>query len=167
MGVRRLMIRDIVVGRRFLPGRAPNRSLSRVLPLAVAIIAAMCATTVAEARETRSHAVCSARVNALVDTLTELEGRVAVGLNFRQYKEQVSRVRVAYARVNWRRTETACVLYVGAPAIRAMNAYLRGYNSWAICIQRLTCNSPASDATIQRAWRNAAANVDRAVNNLD
>jgi hypothetical protein len=111
---------------------------------------------------------CSPRLTSFVDTLAEIDGTLDVGLNFRTYKTLLTNANVAYARVPWRRTSGGCLSNVGVPAERALNYYAKAHNVWAGCINRLgNCTTGYVDAQIQRHWRNASANVERAINNLD
>jgi hypothetical protein len=139
--------------------------IAAVISLLAATVAA--ATPAARADEQSVTAYCSPQLRVFIDALGEVDTQLDFGVNFQEYRSLLVSAQRAYRRVPWKSTWGVCLSGVGVPGERALNAYIRAFNSWNSCIQRLTCNSYASNEYRQRQWRMAHANVVRAESNLD
>jgi hypothetical protein len=121
------------------------------------------------AADSRSEYVCSLRLVALVDALSEIDGSLDVGLNYSEFTALVRRTSVAYARVRWNVVTGGCLGVVAVSAERAFNKYLNARKIWGNCLASaaLNCTSGSVGAQLQRHWSSAHTNLRRAVNNLD
>lgn len=142
------------------------------LPLALAILTGVfslllsASTPRAHAGTQRVDVVCSRDVALFVDALVEIDLHLEIGVNYRKYQSLLLTANRAYRRMNVKAQSLACVSQVSVPAERALNAYFRALKAWRVCIERLTCDSPASEEKRQREWRIAHANIARAERNL-
>jgi hypothetical protein len=115
---------------------------------------------------------CPHQLVNLVNSLSEIDGQMDIGLTFAQYKSHLATTHVAYARVAWNSMPYTCLTSAGVPAERAMNEYTAAYNSWAQCVQKVVsgvlanCSSGPGYLFRERQWRLAHSNVQRAVNAL-
>lgn len=112
-------------------------------------------------------AYCPSTVVAWVNALDDVDTELDFGVTFSRYRTLLEKAERLYKRVRVKTESYSCVQYVGVPAERALNAYIRAYNGWQQCLNNLTCDSPTSDHFRQRQWRTAHANIQRATNNLD
>ena len=138
-------------------------------PIVLSVFATLCALLVvgSSAGATAQQSTgCSPQLRRLVNSLSEIDSRLSIGMNYAAYRAVVTRARVAYGLVPWKRTSGLCLSGVGVPAERALNAYARALGGWSQCIQRLTCDNQVSISFRQRQWALATPNVDRALNNL-
>ena len=115
---------------------------------------------------------CPPGVVSFVNALTQLEGRLDVGLSLTEYRRYLTAATVAYDRISWHTTPLECVKSVGVPAEKALNAYGKGFTSWQQCVQKVVagflpnCTSGAGYAFRQREWGLAKLDVTRATNAL-
>jgi hypothetical protein len=136
------MGKDHVANARRLGTRSPI-----VAALALAGLAAGLSASRATAARTDHTVYCLYQLGNLVDTLTQIEGEMQVGVSFNDYRSLIGQAQVAYARVPWRRVSLSCLNEVGVPAERALNYYLRAFNSWAQCIRNLTLDCSSGPET--------------------
>ncbi len=131
----------------------------RTLVFATGLCVIACTISVrADARAVGATTYCPPQLVALVNSLSEIDGQMTIGLSFAQYKQYVATTHVAYARVAWNSVPYGCLTSVGVPAERAMNAYTAAYSSWAQCIQKIygglvaDCTSGPGYSFRQRQW---------------
>jgi hypothetical protein len=107
-------------------------------------------------------------MSPLVDALSNIEGRLDVGLNYGEYKQAYTRAKVAYNREPVSQQSYACTHYVGVPAEKALNEYRVALNIWGACFSKPGCsvNSPGVDRRLQFRWKRASQYLRSAVNSL-
>lgn len=139
----------------------------KFVPIVIIIAAAVAAS--APVAQPAANYYCPQRLVTFVDRLTDIDGSLSVGINFREYRRLLTRANVAYSRIPFKQLDRGCLSYVGVPAERALRDYTKAHNTWSKCIDELLDCSEGGyyDNIIQRHWRNASRNVSRAVNNLD
>jgi len=124
----------------------------------------------AAAAAERKHLVddCQSQVGGLVDSLEELHSRLAVGLTFSDYSEQVGTVRVAYDKVDVPKLGVDC-LGAAADGEIALNDYVAAYNVWNDCMDDLDCSADdeAVNSKLQAKWSVAGDKLDAARSALD
>jgi hypothetical protein len=91
----------------------------------------------------------------LTDTLTDLDSRLNVGLNFTAYSEKVADARVAYDRIPMSDLDSTCIRLIAQPEEDAFNAYVRAYNTWNDCIGDIDCSNDTIESELQAEWSNA------------
>jgi hypothetical protein len=67
--------------------------------LVLVSVVSVAATGLAEKASARPLVTCPTTMHHFVDVLTEIDGRLDVGLSFRQYERLLSNAHVAYARL--------------------------------------------------------------------
>jgi hypothetical protein len=138
--------------------------LSSLFVVITATAALLMGVSTAKAATTKRSAYCPYQLSAMVDALTEIDGRLnGVGLSRLELGELINEARVAYTRVP-RYYSTPCLNNVEIPARRAFNNYVRSYNAWGNCIYAMQSSCPGP--TVQRYWATATTNVTRAVDYL-
>jgi hypothetical protein len=110
---------------------------------------------------------CDTELRDLVDSLGDLNSRLAVGLSFQDYSEHVGDVRVAYDKVDFSSLPARCLRRVGVPAENALNNYINAYNTWNDCIGDEYCDVDTIDPDLQSVWSVATARVEKASSRLD
>jgi hypothetical protein len=143
--------------------------LALLAATAVTVIAA--STASANDRRAATLAYCSPQMHRLVNTLTTVEGHLAVGVKFSQYTTDVGNASTAYNRVNFKAETYQCVSNVGVPSEKALNDYTRALNVWRQCLAKsLTSNCLGSGSTAdkfeQRQWDDATLQLRRAVSSM-
>jgi hypothetical protein len=152
--------------------------------MACALVSGAGAVSAPRAATRSETALCPRTVVGFVNSLNVLDGRLDIGVTYDGYGNLLGRVRVAYGRIAVRTESAACTSRVGVPGERAMNAYIRAYNSWSDCLDWYNsavvqnridwgANVPTCEkgpghgyAFRQRQWRAAHANVRRAIEAL-
>jgi hypothetical protein len=110
---------------------------------------------------------CDTQLRDLVDSLGDLNSRLAVGLSFQDYSEHLGDVRVAYDKVDFSSLPATCLRRVGVPAENALNNYITAYNTWNNCIDDEYCDVDTIDFDLQTEWTPATTRVERASSRLD
>lgn len=99
---------------------------------------------------------CGGALNGLLDSLDALRGRLAVGLSYEMYLDEVQDLRELYARIPVDRLTIDCVAAVGTPSERALNRYIEAANTWGECLADVYCASSSVEPELQRKWRVAS-----------
>lgn len=117
---------------------------------------------------------CPPRLVTFVHRLVDIDSKIpepygAIQVNFVGYRALYLKAKLASTRMP--KLTRGCSLSVYARANRALNYYGKAYDVWAYCITPAnlgTCTTAGPEDEQQHAdWRNAHANVQRAVRNLD
>jgi hypothetical protein len=91
-----------------------------------------------------------------VQALERLERRLAVGLSYQQYFEEVRGAREAYEAVPVQRLGLQCLTSSGTPAERALDRYIEAANVWRGCRANVSCDTYSIEPHLQRTWRVAS-----------
>jgi hypothetical protein len=97
-----------------------------------------------------------------VAVLEDLDSRLSVGLNFRDYGERVGDAKVAYDKIVIADLSPDCVSRVGAPAETALNDYIAADDRWNRCIKSLSCKTSSIESELQAKWSDATSQIHSA-----
>lgn len=91
----------------------------------------------------------------MLTALDTLESRLAAGLSYEQYFEEVLQAKSAYASVPVNELELPC-LTLGAPAEKALDQYIEAANTWRECRADTRCATYSIEPRLQHKWRVAS-----------
>jgi hypothetical protein len=95
-----------------------------------------------------------------------LRRRLAVGVTYDQYVDEVNGVRDTYRAIPIGSLQLDCLGAVGTTAEKALNRYIEAANEWGECVAELGCGSAAIEPVLQREWRIASRFLSAAENGL-
>ncbi len=101
-------------------------------------------------------------MDALLDSLDRLRGRLAVGLSYEMYLDEVQDARQIYDAIRPDRLLVDCIVAVGTPSERALNQYIEAANTWGKCLSDLYCASSSVEPRLQHKWRIASSRLSEA-----
>jgi hypothetical protein len=116
--------------------------------------------------EEPTAAGCGRLLHGHLARMDTLRSRLAVGLGYEDYLAAVRSVRAAHSRIDVDRLQFGCVSLAGAPAERALNAYIGAVNTWGDCLAEASCAPESVEPRLQAAWRRAAASLASAERGL-
>jgi len=103
-----------------------------------------------------AQASCHTAYDPLVQSLTDLQSEISVGLNYDEYGDSVRAARVKYGRVDFAGQTLACTSGVGVPAEKALNRYAEAYNIWNRCQEDVNCSGVDEiESKMQDKWTKA------------
>lgn len=88
--------------------------------------------------------------------MDSLRRRLAVGVTYAQYVNEVQGVGSTYRDVPTERLRVDCVSAVGIPAEKAFNRYIEAANDWGDCVSEAGCGSAEIEPVLQQRWRAAS-----------
>ena len=100
--------------------------------------------------------LCQSQLGGFVGSMDSLRRRLAVGVTYDQYVNEVHAIRSTYDRIPTGEVEVDCLGAVGTPAEKAFNRYIEAANDWGDCVSELGCESGTVEPVLQRRWRIAA-----------
>jgi len=100
--------------------------------------------------------LCQSQVGSFLGSMDSLRRRLAVGVTYEQYIDEVRGVRSTYRDVPVDDLQLDCVNAVGIPSEKAFNRYIKAANDWGACISELGCGSAMVEPVLQQRWRVAA-----------
>jgi len=100
--------------------------------------------------------LCQSQLGGFVGSMDSLRRRLAVGVTYDQYVNEVHAIRSTYNRIPTGEVEIDCLGAVGSPAEKAFNRYIEAANDWGDCVSELGCESETVEPVLQRRWRIAA-----------
>ncbi len=95
-----------------------------------------------------------------------LREKLAVGLRYDAYLDDVKAARVAYDGVPVDRLGLGCLVAVGTPAERALNRYTAAANAWGDCLASASCDSESVEPRLQHEWALASERLSAAQKGL-
>ncbi|MGN6276078.1 MAG: hypothetical protein ACTHNP_09150 [Solirubrobacterales bacterium] len=104
----------------------------------------------------RAGSLCQTQLGSFVGSMDGLRRRLAVGVTYDQYVNEVHAIRSTYKSVPVDTVEIDCLNAVGAPAEKAFNRYIEAANDWGECVSELGCSSATVEPILQRRWRIAS-----------
>jgi hypothetical protein len=110
----------------------------------------------------RAGRPCPAPVGSFVEALDRLRRRLALGLSYEGYVEDVRQVRSAYDGIPADKLLIDCLVAVGTPGEKALDEYVGAANMWGECLSEAGCNSYSVEPRLQRRWRVASQYVSEA-----
>jgi hypothetical protein len=117
-------------------------------------------------RGARAGSLCQSQLGSFVGSMDGLRRRLAVGVTFEQYVNEVHAIHSTYKDVPVDAVEIDCLNAVGAPAEKAFNRYIEAANDWGECVSELGCGSATVEPTLQRRWRIASHLLSEAEDGL-
>jgi hypothetical protein len=117
-------------------------------------------------RSARAGSLCQSQLGSFVGSMDGLRRRLAVGVTYDQYVNEVHAIRSTYKDVPVDAVEIDCLNAVGAPAEKAFNRYIEAANDWGECVSELGCGSATVEPALQRRWRIASHLLSEAEDGL-
>lgn len=105
---------------------------------------------------------CGRPLRRFVGRLDALRDAVAVGVTYDSYLAAVRALRAGYDRLPVGRLAVGCLLAVGDPAERSLNAYSEAANTWGNCLADTACRIASIEPTLRRTWERASARLSAA-----
>jgi hypothetical protein len=100
--------------------------------------------------------VCQSQLGSFVASMDSLRRRLAVGVTYSQYLDEVRAIRSTYRKIRIGEVEVDCLAAVGTPAEQAFNRYIEAANDWGGCVTETGCGSATIEPVLQRRWRIAS-----------
>ena len=100
--------------------------------------------------------LCQSQVGGFLGSMDSLRRRLAVGVTYEQYIDEVHGVRSTYRDVPVGDLQLDCLNAVGGPSEKAFNRYIEAANDWGDCISEVGCGSATVEPVLQQRWRVAA-----------
>jgi hypothetical protein len=111
---------------------------------------------------------CEQQMGDLLESLSELDSRLDVGLNYSEYTNAVGDVRVEYDQVPFDdANDPTCITTVGLPAEAAFNQYVKATRVWNDCFEDFNCSNDSIEPALHRHWEKASRSVEKARDGLD
>lgn len=128
-------------------------------------------TTAPEGRGKGSRPVpagdlCQSQMGSFVGSMDSLRRRLAVGVTYEQYVDEIHAIRSTYRRIPVQRLEVDCLTAVGTQSEKAFNRYIEAANDWGECIGETGCGSATVEPALQRRWRIASHFLSEAEDGL-
>jgi len=114
----------------------------------------------------RAGSLCQSQLGSFVGSMDGLRRRLAVGVTYDQYVNEVHAIRSTYKDVPVDAVQIDCLNAVGAPAEKAFNRYIEAANDWGECVSELGCGSATVEPILQRRWRIASHLLSEAEDGL-
>lgn len=131
-------------------------------------------TTTAKAKqkhESRQHpragSLCQSQLGSFVGSMDGLRRRLAVGVTYEQYVDEVHAIGSTYQDIPTDEVEIDCLAAVGTPAEKAYNRYIEAANDWGGCVSEAGCASATVEPVLQRRWRIASHLLSEAQQGLE
>ncbi|HEX5526478.1 MAG TPA: hypothetical protein VFX44_04665 [Solirubrobacterales bacterium] len=105
---------------------------------------------------TRASSTCQSQLGSFVGSMDGLRRRLAVGVTYEQYVDEVHAIGSTYHRIPTDEVEIDCLTAVGTPAEKAYNRYIVAANDWGGCVGEAGCESATIEPVLQRRWRIAS-----------
>jgi hypothetical protein len=114
----------------------------------------------------RAGSLCQSQLGSFVGSMDGLRRRLAVGVTYDQYVNEVHAIHSTYKDVPVDAVEIDCLNAVGTPAEKAFNRYIEAANDWGECVSELGCGSATVEPILQRRWRIASHLLSEAEDGL-
>lgn len=114
----------------------------------------------------RAGSLCQSQLGSFVGSMDGLRRRLAAGVTYDQYVNEVHAIHSTYRDVPVDAVEIDCLNAVGAPAEKAFNRYIEAADDWGECVSELGCGSATVEPTLQRRWRIASHLLSKAEDGL-
>jgi hypothetical protein len=123
------------------------------------------ASAEAEAQAQAEFDRCRRKLAPLVNSLSEIDSRLNVGMNYGEYGDRLGDTQVAYDRtVKAIRKQTPECIDAAVALEDAFNAYLKVYGVWGDCIDDYYCDfsEGVPNDKAQAGWAKATRAIDKA-----
>jgi hypothetical protein len=99
---------------------------------------------------------CQSQIGSFIGSMDSLRRRLAVGVTYDQYVDEVEGIRSTYAKLPIDDLRIDCLTAVGGPSEKAFNRYIEAANDWGECVSELGCDTGSIEPVLQRRWRVAS-----------
>lgn len=106
-----------------------------------------------------AKAACHEALDPLLESLTDLQSQVMVGLSYNDHHDALTDAGRIYGRIKFDKLDPSCSLAVGFPAETALNKYREANNYWGDSIENF---EDASETRLQSKWSQASDNLAKA-----
>jgi hypothetical protein len=110
--------------------------------------------------------LCQSQIGGFLGSIDSLRRRLAVGVTYDQYVDEVNGIRSNYRDVPVDKLRIDCVNAVGVPSEQALNRYIQAANDWGDCVSELGCGSAEVEPVLQQRWRAASHFLSEAQSGL-
>ncbi len=114
----------------------------------------------------RAGSLCQSQLGSFVGSMDGLRRRLAVGVTYEQYVDEVHAIGSTYRDIPTGEVEIDCLAAVGTPAEKAYNRYIEAANDWGGCVSEAGCESATIEPVLQRRWRIASHLLSQAQQGL-
>jgi hypothetical protein len=104
----------------------------------------------------RAGSPCQGQLGSFVGSMDGLRRRLAVGVTYEQYVDEVHAIGSTYHHIPTGAVEIDCLAAVGTPAEKAFNRYIEAANDWGGCVGEAGCESATIEPVLQRRWKIAS-----------
>jgi hypothetical protein len=119
-----------------------------------------------ERRRVPAGDFCQSQLGSFIGAMDSLRRRLAVGVTYDQYVNEVRGIRSIYGEIPVQRLRIDCLAAVATPGEKAFNRYIEAANDWGECVSELGCGSGDVEPVLQRRWRIASRFLAEAVGGL-
>jgi hypothetical protein len=105
---------------------------------------------------------CQGQVGGFIGSMDALRRRLAVGVSYDQYVNEVEGVRASYRRIPVAQLRFACLQVAAAPGEQGFDQYIEAANEWGRCVGEAGCDAATVEPVLQRRWRIASHFVTEA-----
>jgi hypothetical protein len=124
------------------------------------------ATVEKQASAPQAAGRCQCQVGGFIESLDGLRRRLAVGLTYKYYIDEVRDLKRTYADVPVDRLAVGCLLAVAAPGEQALNEYIDAVNTWGDCLAVASCDTESVEPKLQHRWAFASDHLSLADDGL-
>jgi hypothetical protein len=110
--------------------------------------------------------LCQSQVGSFIGSMDSLRRRLAVGVTYDQYVNEVRGIGSTYRRLPIEELQVDCLSAVGTPSEKAFNRYIEAANDWGECVSELGCGTTTIEPILQRRWRIASHFLSEAQDGL-
>jgi hypothetical protein len=111
-------------------------------------------------------ALCQSQLGSFVGSMDGLRRRLAVGVTYDQYVNEVRGIRSTYGEIPLEKLQIDCLTLVATPVEKAFNRYIEGANDWGECVSEVGCATTTIEPVLQRRWRIASHFLSEAQDGL-
>ncbi|HYG97211.1 MAG TPA: hypothetical protein VD741_08900 [Solirubrobacterales bacterium] len=101
-------------------------------------------------------ALCQSQLGSFVGSMDGLRRRLAVGVTYDQYVNEVRGIRSTYGEIPLEKLQIDCLTLVATPVEKAFNRYIEAANDWGECVSDVGCATASIEPVLQRRWRIAS-----------
>jgi len=109
-----------------------------------------------DGRPVPAGGICQSQLGSFVGSMDGLRRRLAVGVTYDQYVDEVRGIRSTYGKIPIERVQIDCLSAVATPGEKAFNRYIEAANDWGECVSEAGCGSEVIEPVLQRRWRIAS-----------
>ncbi len=118
----------------------------------------------AEAADVQANEDCHTEMDSFVDSLTDLNSKIGVGMVYSDYLDAVGEVSVEYGRISFEDLSIGCVKNVGLEAEKALNRYSDAADYWGDTIEN---GGEVSEPELQKKWSSATRLIEHVESGFD